>query len=110
VYPVTDPDKVRARVDSNDLLISRVVSAVGFLVAGRWLRHWSSPATLVGAAVLGAIPYALVVLVLGVRGVRRTQAGEIVAPQRVKQRSKARQVRARYDLHTRLRHANGQVR
>jgi MFS family permease len=71
------PDNVRARVDSYDWLVSLVITPVGFAVAGPLASSLGSTATLVGAAALGAIPCALVVLLPGVRGVRRTPAGEI---------------------------------
>ncbi|HEY1823685.1 MAG TPA: MFS transporter [Trebonia sp.] len=74
------PDKVRARVNSYDWFVSLVISPVGYLVAGPLSSSLGFTATLAGAAALGAIPCALVVLVPGVRGVRRSPAGEIAGP------------------------------
>jgi hypothetical protein len=76
------PDNVRARVDSCDWLVSLVITPVGFAVAGPLASSLGFTATLTGAAALGAIPCALVVLVPGVRGVRGTLAGEIAGPRR----------------------------
>jgi hypothetical protein len=71
---------VRARVNSYDWFVSLVISPVGYLVAGPLSSSLGFTATLAGAAALGAIPCALVVLVPGVRGVRRSPAGEIAGP------------------------------
>ncbi|HVB43679.1 MAG TPA: MFS transporter [Streptosporangiaceae bacterium] len=78
------PEQVRSRVDSYDWLISLVVMPAGFAAVGP-LAAWAGTAsTLVGAALVLAVPCALVVLVPGIRAVRRTADGVIVdrmAPQ-----------------------------
>jgi MFS family permease len=74
------PDKVRARVDSYDWLVSLVIMPVGYVVAGPLSSSAGFTSTLVAAAAIGAIPCALVVLVPGVRGVHRTPSGEILGP------------------------------
>ncbi len=74
------PDKVRSRVDSYDWLVSLVIMPVGFAVVGPLSASAGYAATLAGAAVIGALPCALVVLVPGIRAVRRTPDGEIVGP------------------------------
>jgi MFS family permease len=74
------PDKVRSRVDSYDWLVSLVIMPVGYAVAGPLASSIGFTATLVGAAIVIAVPCALVVLVPGVRFVHRNAAGEIVGP------------------------------
>jgi MFS family permease len=74
------PDKVRSRVDSYDWLVSLVIMPVGFAVAGPLGGSVGFAATLVGGAIVIAVPCSLVVLVPGVRGVHRNSAGEIVGP------------------------------
>jgi uncharacterized membrane protein len=74
------PDKVRARVDSYDWLVSLVIMPVGYVVAGPLSSSAGFTPTLVAAAAIGAIPCALVVLVPGVKGVHRTPAGEVLGP------------------------------
>jgi hypothetical protein len=75
------PDKVRARVDSYDWLVSLVIMPVGYVVVGPLSSSAGFTPTLVAAAAFAAIPCALVVLVPGVRGVHRTPAGKLVGPQ-----------------------------
>jgi MFS family permease len=72
------PDKVRSRVDSYDWLVSLVIMPVGYAVAGPLSSSIGFAPTLVGAAIVISVPCALVVLVPGIRGVRRTASGEIV--------------------------------
>jgi MFS family permease len=74
------PDKVRSRVDSYDWLVSLVIMPVGYAVAGPLASSIGFASTLVAAAVVVSVPCALVVLVPGIRGVRRTPSGEILGP------------------------------
>jgi len=74
------PEQVRSRVDSYDWLVSLVIMPVGYAVAGPLAASIGFTATLVAAAIVLAVPCALVVLVPGVRGVHRNAAGEIVGP------------------------------
>jgi MFS family permease len=74
------PDKVRARVDSYDWLVSLVIMPVGYVIAGPLASAIGNSSTLAAAAAIDAIPCALVVLVPGIWGVHRTAAGEIVDP------------------------------
>jgi hypothetical protein len=74
------PDKVRARVDSYDWLVSLVIMPVGYAVVGPLASAVGNSSTLAAAAAIDAIPCALVVLVPGIRGVHRTPAGEIADP------------------------------
>jgi len=52
---------------------------VGFAVSGPVADHIGIQATLVAAAAIMAVPCSLIVLVPGVRSVRRTSEGLIVA-------------------------------
>jgi hypothetical protein len=74
------PDRVRARVDSYDWLVSMVIMPVGFVVAGPLSSTIGYTSTLVGAGVISAVPCSLVALLPGVRDVRRYTAGEIIGP------------------------------
>jgi MFS family permease len=74
------PDKVRARVDSYDWLVSMVIMPVGYVVAGPLASSIGFTTTLVAAGLISAIPCSLVVLVPGIRGVHRNAAGVIVGP------------------------------
>jgi len=71
---------VRSRVDSYDMLISIVIMPIGYLVAGPLSSSAGITATLVGAAIVGAVPAALTALVPGNRAVRRTADGAIIGP------------------------------
>lgn len=73
------PSDVLGRANSFDWVISIVAMPAGFAIAGPVADHVGVPATLVAAACLLAIPSFLIVLVPGVRGIRRTQDGRIVA-------------------------------
>ncbi len=75
------PDQVRSRVDSYDMLISIVIMPVGYVVAGPLASSVGITTTLVGAAIIGAVPAALTALVPGNRAVRRTPDGGIVGPE-----------------------------
>jgi hypothetical protein len=74
------PDQVRSRVDSYDMLISIVIMPVGYVIAGPLSSSVGITTTLVGAAIVGAVPAALTALVPGNRAVHRTPAGLIVGP------------------------------
>jgi len=75
------PDEVRSRVDSYDWLISLVAMPAGFALAGPLARVIGDAATLTGAAVLVSVPVGLIVLVPGIRAVRRTADGRVTGPQ-----------------------------
>ena len=77
--PQLIPADVLARATSFDWLLSIVAMPVGFAVSGPIADHIGIRDTLVGAAVIMAVPCLLIVLVPGVRNVRRTPEGLIVA-------------------------------
>jgi MFS family permease len=66
------PDETRSRVDSYDWLISLVAAPVGFALVGLIAEHIGDTATLTASAAILGIPCALVMLVPGVRNVRRS--------------------------------------
>jgi MFS family permease len=72
------PAEVLARANSFDWLVSIIAMPVGFAVTGPVADHIGFTATLVAAAVIMAVPCFLVVLVPGVRHVKRTPEGTIV--------------------------------
>jgi hypothetical protein len=74
------PDKVRSRVDSYDWLISLVVMPAGFAIVGPLASRAGDAATLISAALVLGIPCTLVVLLPGIRAVRRTAGGDITGP------------------------------
>ncbi len=74
------PDQVRSRVDSYDWLISLVVMPAGFAIVGPLAAGAGDAVTLVGAAAVLAIPSGLVVLLPGIRAVRRNAEGVLVDP------------------------------
>lgn len=74
------PDQVRSRVDSYDWLISLVAMPAGFALAGPLARIIGDAATLTGAAALVSVPVGLIVLVPGIRAVRRTSDGLVTGP------------------------------
>ena len=76
------PDQVRSRVDSYDWLISLVVMPAGFALVGPLAAGAGDAVTLVGAAMVLAIPSALVVLLPAIRAVRRNAVGGIIDPAR----------------------------
>jgi predicted MFS family arabinose efflux permease len=76
--PQLIPPDVLARANSFDWLVSIIAMPVGFAVSGPVADHIGIPTTLVAAAVIMAVPCALVVLVPGVRHVKRTREGLIV--------------------------------
>ena len=75
--PQLIPADVLARANSFDWLLSIIAMPIGFAVAGPVADHVGIPATLVAGAALMAVPCALIVLVPGVRQVRRTADGRI---------------------------------
>ncbi|HUZ88191.1 MAG TPA: hypothetical protein VNF26_14695 [Candidatus Baltobacterales bacterium] len=76
--PQLIPPEVLARASSFDWLLSIIAMPVGFAVSGPLADHIGIPTTLLGAAVLMAVPCFLITLVPGVRHVVRTEAGTIV--------------------------------
>jgi MFS family permease len=77
--PQLIPAEVLARANSFDWLISIIAMPVGFAVTGPVADHVGIPTTLVAAAVLMALPSLLLVLLVpGVRHVKRTAEGTIV--------------------------------
>ena len=73
------PAEVLARANSFDWLLSLIAMPAGFAISGPVADHVGIPATLVGAAILLAVPSVLIMLVPGIRGVRRTPDGLVVA-------------------------------
>ncbi len=69
------PAQVRSRVDSYDWLISLVVMPAGFVAVGPVAAAAGPAATLTGAALVLAIPCAVVVLLPAIRAVRLSAAG-----------------------------------
>lgn len=76
--PQLIPQEVLARANSFDWLLSISAMPIGFAISGPLADHIGVQATLVGAAVIMAVPCALVVFIPGVRRVRRTADGRIV--------------------------------
>lgn len=76
--PQLIPHEVLARATSFDWLLSLVAMPVGFAVSGPVADRVGIPPTLVGAAVLMAVPCFLITFVPGVRRVKRTSEGTIV--------------------------------
>jgi len=72
------PAAVFSRVTSYDWLISLIAMPVGYAVAGPVAQRVGIPATLIAAATILAAPSFAVVLLPGVRRVRRTPQGTIV--------------------------------
>jgi MFS family permease len=76
--PQLIPADVLARANSFDWLVSIIAMPIGFAVSGPVADHVGIPTTLVAAAVIMSLPCALIVLVPGVRHVKRTADGIIV--------------------------------
>ncbi len=74
------PEQVRSRVDSYDWLISLVVMPAGFAIVGPLATRVGTATTLVGAALVLAVPCALVILLPGIRALRRNSEGNLVDP------------------------------
>jgi MFS family permease len=91
------PDQVRARVDSYDWLVSMVIMPVGYVVAGPLSSSIGFTTTLVAAGLISAIPCSLVVLLPGIRGVRRNTAGVIVGPAEEESLGRNERIRERAD-------------
>ena len=72
------PPEVLGRANSFDWLLSIIAMPAGFAIAGPLADHIGVSTTLVLAACLLAIPSFLIVLVPGVRNVRRTPDGAVV--------------------------------
>jgi MFS family permease len=72
------PREVLSRVDSYDWLISLIAMPAGYAIAGPAAQRFGIGATLAAAAALIAIPSLLIVLLPGVRGVRRTPEGIVM--------------------------------
>jgi predicted MFS family arabinose efflux permease len=77
--PQLIPADVLARATSFDWLLSIIAMPVGFAVSGPVADHIGIQPTLIAAAAIMAVPLLLIVLVPGVRSVRRTPDGLIVA-------------------------------
>jgi MFS family permease len=72
------PPDVLGRANSFDWLLSIIAMPAGFAIAGPLADHIGVRPTLIAAAVLLAVPSFLIVLVPGVRRVRRTPEGQVV--------------------------------
>ena len=77
--PQLIPAEVLARANSFDWVVSLIAMPAGFAICGPVADHIGIPATLIAAAIIMAVPSFLIVLVPGVRSVRRTDEGLIVA-------------------------------
>jgi MFS family permease len=77
--PQLMPADLLARATSFDWLLSTIAMPLGFAVSGPLADHIGVQPTLVAAAAIMAVPLLLIVLVPGVRSVRRTPDGLIVA-------------------------------
>jgi MFS family permease len=77
--PQLIPADVLARATSFDWLLSIIAMPIGFAVSGPVADHIGIQPTLVAAAAIMVVPLLLIVLVPGVRSVRRTSDGLIVA-------------------------------
>lgn len=76
--PQLIPADVLARATSFDWLLSIIAMPIGFAVSGPVADHIGIQATLLGAAAIMAVPCMLVVLIPGVRRVRRRPDGHVV--------------------------------
>ncbi len=72
------PAAVLSRVTSYDWLISLIAMPAGYAVAGPAAQRFGIPTTLVAAAIILAAPSFAIVLLPGIRSVRRTAQGTIV--------------------------------
>jgi MFS family permease len=72
------PAAVLSRVTSYDWLISLIAMPAGYAVAGPVAQRFGIPVTLVAAAIILAAPSFAIVLLPGIRRVRRTAQGTIV--------------------------------
>ncbi len=72
------PADVLARATSFDWLLSIIAMPLGFAITGPAIDHVGVRATLIAAAIVMAVPCFLIVLVPGVRRVRRSEEGLVV--------------------------------
>lgn len=73
------PQEVLARANSFDWLLSLIAMPIGFAIWGPLSDHIGIPSTLVAASVLLTVPtFLIILLVPGVRHVKRTDEGRIV--------------------------------
>lgn len=79
VVPQLIPSDVLARASSFDWLLSLIAMPAGLAICGPVADRIGIPSTLIAAAVILALPSFLIVLHPGVRSVRRTPEGLIVA-------------------------------
>jgi MFS family permease len=77
--PQLIPADVLARTNSFDWVVSLIAMPAGFAICGPVADHIGIPTTLIGAAVIMAVPSFLIVLHPGVRGIKRNSEGLIVA-------------------------------
>lgn len=77
--PQLMPRDVLARANSFDWVVSLIAMPAGFAICGPVADHIGIPATLIGAAILLAVPSVVIMMVPGIRGVRRTPDGLVVA-------------------------------
>ncbi len=77
--PQLIPADVLARANSFDWVISLIAMPAGFAICGPVADHIGIGSTLIAAAVIMAVPSFLIVMLPGVRGVRRTADGLIAA-------------------------------
>lgn len=75
------PKEALARVSSYEWLLSLVAMPLGYAVVGPVADRIGVPATLLVATVVLTLPNVLIILVPGVRAVRRTPEGAIVGPE-----------------------------
>lgn len=74
------PDQVRSRVDSYDWLISLVVMPAGYVIVGSLADGIGDVKTLIGSAVLLAVPCCIATLIPGIRAVQRLPDGKLFNP------------------------------
>ncbi len=74
------PDQVRSRVDSYDWLISLAVTPAGYVLIGPVAAAIGDAKTLIGCAVLLAVPGCLVTLIPGIRTIKRMPDGKVSGP------------------------------
>jgi MFS family permease len=73
------PQEVLARANSFDWLLSLIAMPIGFAIWGPLSDHIGIPSTLLTASVLLVAPtFLIILLVPGVRHVKRTAEGRIV--------------------------------
>ncbi|WP_406302615.1 MFS transporter [Streptomyces sp. NBC_00885] len=73
------PENVVSRISSYDWLISLVVAPLGYAAAGPLSEHAGTSATLSIALALSTVPVALLLMVPGIRRVRRSSDGMAMA-------------------------------